>query len=724
MATKSAARKRFEQWVCRVLMTGSLSAAVGGCGDPIPQGRDAAADASQPDAAEGGVPGRIEVLAGSLGGAGNLDGPRTDARFSLPSAVARTADGTLFVADTANLTIRQITPDGLVSTVAGRSEAPGTADGVGAQARFRLPASVALARDGALLIADSDAGTIRRLGSDGVVTTWAGRAGEQAHVDGSLELARFINPESLAVDVAGIVYVADRGAHVIRRIDPETGLVTTLAGTAGEHGHRDGDPTSALFDGPFGVAVAPDGSVAVADTGNNVIRWIGVDGSVTTLAGTPGAPQSDVDGNGAAAGFGRPRALVFLPDGELLVADTFNDRLRHVTRAGDVTTFAGGLAGIADGPAREARFQQPHGIVVADEGGAMVIYVADAGGSTIRRIAGGLVETFAGQAVDLRLADGPSADARFFGPNGIAAAADGALIVADAFNDSLRRVAVDGTTTTLAGRAGEPGVADGAIAVARFASPTAVVSDGAGGYFVADAGNRLIRHISAEMQVSTYAGVTGDRGGGLVDGPRLEARFAAPVALSRAPNGNLYVVDAVTHTVRVVGADGVVRTIAGNGLPGFRDGDGATARFDSPQGVYWLDDARLLVADTGNCVLRVVSLGADAQVTTLAGSPPLPTGPRCGARDGLGEEAQFDSPRGIVDAGNDVVLIADTNSDTLRRVRLSDGDVRAVAGTFGSYGLREGELPGNLFEPVGLARDASGRLAVSHLGGVLRIEGL
>lgn len=678
------------------------------------------ADAAVPDAEPSGT---IAYFSGSTGGVGNLDGPRGEARFLGPSGVARTADGTIYVADSSNYTIRKISPDGEVSTLAGKPGEPGTSDGAGSAARFLLPVSLVIADDGDLIVSDAFAGTLRRISPEGVVSTWAGQAEVYGGTDGPRLDARFRSPEGLAFDADGNLYVVDRDASTLRRISP-SGEVSTYVGADLESGHADGPRTSARLDAPFGVAVAPDGRIAIADSGNNVIRLVTTTGTVSTLAGTPGLGQDTQDGLGPDARFGRPRALSFEPDGDLIVADTFNDRLRHITPEGLVTTYTGSTAGSHDGPLAEATLSFPSGLHAVTEEDSEVLYVAELGSSIVRRIAAGQVETFAGRAVELELRDGPAAVARFFGPSGMLLRPDGAVLVTDLHNHALRRLDPEGQAETIAGDPAEPGLVDGALAEARFEQPRALLDDRAGGYYVADLGNHVIRHVSGAGEVSTFAGGPVGRGMTHLDGPRLEARFLSPGPMVMDSVGNIYFTDFANHDLRKIDLTGMVTTVAGEGLPGYHDGDGEAARFNGPDGLVLIDDQTLLVADSLNSVLRRVELGeAGATVSTFAGQPPVDEQERPGSADGIGAAASFRQPRGLLRDG-DSVLVADSNNSLLRRVSLEDARVTTVAGTRGEYGLRAGPLPGTLLEPQTLLRLEDGRVLVTSIGAISVIEGL
>jgi streptogramin lyase len=297
--------------------------------------------------------------------------------------VAVDGDGNLYVADANNHTIRKITPAGVVTTLAGTAGSSGSADGTGADARFKYPSGVAVDGDGNLYVADRDNNTIRKITPAGVVTTLAGTAGSSGSADGTGADARFNYPSGVAVDGVGNVNVADRYNHTIRKITP-AGVVTTLAGTAGSSGSADGTGADARFSRPFGVAVDGDGNLYVTDRNNHTIRKITPAGVVTTLAGAAGSYGS-ADGTGADARFSGPVGVAFDGDGNLYVIDGSNHTIRKITPAGVVTTLAGaaGSSGSADGTGPLARFNYPEGVAVDGDGD---VYVADRNNHTIREI--------------------------------------------------------------------------------------------------------------------------------------------------------------------------------------------------------------------------------------------------------------------------------------------------------------------------------------------------
>jgi len=346
--------------------------------------RQSAPSPIQATAASSQLAWRTTTLAGQVGVGGDADGAGNHAQFRLPNNVAVDSAGNVYVADTANNTIRKIAPNGVVSTLAGISGTRGSADGIGGNARFSAPFGIAVDTIGNVYVADTANNTIRKITSDGVVSTLAGLAGHPGSRDGIGNNAQFRNPWGVAADGIGNVFVADMSNDTIRKITP-TGVVSTLAGQAGKSGSANGVGTGAQFNNPFAIAVDNAGNIYVSDSANNTIRKITSSGVVSTLAGLPGYAGS-TDGNGNDARFWNPQGLAVDDKGNIFVAETGNNTVRKITPMGVVTTLAGltGASGTTDGIGTDARFNSPGGVAVDNAGN---VYVADTNNHAVRKIA-------------------------------------------------------------------------------------------------------------------------------------------------------------------------------------------------------------------------------------------------------------------------------------------------------------------------------------------------
>lgn len=321
------------------------------------------------------IPTIVTTLAGN--GANTLtNGAGSAASFNDPRGLAVDSQGNIFIADYANDCIRKITPDGVVSTFAGRTSS-GFVDGTGTAARFYRPQSVAIDINDNLYIADTYNCAIRKISPAGVVSTLSGN-GTAGYVDGSGSEVRFAYPRGVAVNLYGNLYISDTDNHRIRKRGTD-GVVTTLGGN-GNTSFVDGIGTAATFDFPRGLTVDSAGIVYVADSNNYRIRRIASNGAITTIAGKSAA---FADGTGTAAAFKEPTGIALDPLGNLLVADRGNNRIRKVTQSGIVTTLAGTNAtGSVDGTGAAALFNGPIGIAIDRFG---YIYITDSANHLVRK---------------------------------------------------------------------------------------------------------------------------------------------------------------------------------------------------------------------------------------------------------------------------------------------------------------------------------------------------
>lgn len=321
------------------------------------------------------------TLAGSVTNSGSTDGISNTARFYNPWSPVMDNAGNLYVADAWNSTIRKITTNGLVSTLAGQVGVGGSTDGVGTNATFNNPFGLAIDSSNNLYVADTANFTIRKITPSGAVSTLAGSAGNSGSTNGTGTSAQFNFPVGVTVDTNGNVYVAEGSNEDIRKITP-SGVVTTLAGLAGTYGTADGTGSAARFNWPSSLTIDANGNLFVADNGNSTIRKVTPAGVVTTIAGFPGSGGA-ADGTGNVARFYNPNGLVVDTAGNIYVADTGNNVIRKVTQAGVVTTLAGlsGSPGSADGIGSVVRFNSPTGVALDNSGN---LYITDAQNKTIR----------------------------------------------------------------------------------------------------------------------------------------------------------------------------------------------------------------------------------------------------------------------------------------------------------------------------------------------------
>lgn len=591
------------------------------------------------------------TLAGSPGAATFANGTGAAARFNTPTDLTvyepSPGDVRLFIADSGNNRIRQlVVATGVVTTLAGSGTA-GSTDGSAGTARFRAPSGITLS-GGQLFVADTSNDTLRVVTLGGAVSTWAGAAQQAGTTDGNGSNARFNNPLGLAADASGTLYVADCSNNTVRSVSP-TQDVITLAGTPAVAGNVDGAPNNARFRCPSGLVVDGTGSnLYVADSNNRTVRRIALpSGNVSTYASVVGA--------GGTAG----------------------------------------PVGAADGPVGSARFSRPYGIAL-DQNGDLVL--TDATNSEIRHIdlTNDVVATLSGSIGGRGYANGVGAAARFNDPHNIAIDTNGNIYVSDYANAVIRKVAPDSTVTTLAGSPGVTGSSDGTGAGARFAGPRGLAVDAAGNIFVADAANNTIRRVTPLGVVTTFAGATT---AGYINATGTAARFSNPVAVTVDSNGNVYVSDYNNNAIRKITPARVVTTLAGGGpaAPGTTDANGTNARFNGPRGVAVDGADNVIVADRDNGTIRIVTPAGDT--STLAGLPGT-----SGYANGTGTGARFNWPNNpAVDAAGNI-YVPDANNSAIRKITPA-GVVTTVVGDPPPGAVRQvvlGALPGQLNGPSGV----------------------
>ena len=309
---------------------------------------------------------------------GFADGDAKSASFSNPMGVAVDSSGNVYVADSRNNLIRKITPDGAVSTFAGNGK-QGAADGKGTAASFFFPTALATDTKGNVYVADTHNSRIRKITPDGTVSTFAGKPTKL--FNDIKDTAGMDHPSGIAIDKSGNVFVSDLNKDFIKKVTPD-GKVSIIAGN-GDRGKKDGKGSSASFYLPVGLAVDGNDNLYVCDSYNNMIRKIASDGTVTTIAGM--SRKGSKDGKDTTASFWHPNSLTVDRNGNVYVADMGNNKIRKIAPDGTVTTFAGSdQHGAGNGPIKEASFYQPYGIAADKEGN---LYVADYQNNLIRKIA-------------------------------------------------------------------------------------------------------------------------------------------------------------------------------------------------------------------------------------------------------------------------------------------------------------------------------------------------
>jgi sugar lactone lactonase YvrE len=521
--------------------------------------------------------------------------------FRLFSPLGFDSDGAIIAMR--NNAIYQLKFGGAQTLIAGNSDTflgndDRYADGAGAAAKFNSPQGFAIASDGVIYVADTGNHVIRKVTRAGVVSTIAGSPRISGSADGIGSAAQFNNPSSIAVDGAGNLFVADQGSYTVRKITP-AGVVTTLAGTPGAKGALDGAGAVARFNYLTGSSMGVDksGVVFVADYQNHAVRRISPDGNVTTIAGLLRSPGA-LDGAGGSARFNDPREIAIDATGDILVVDSDRSTIRKISPTGAVSTLAGNpnsnLFSSVDGIGANASFSRLSGIAVDKVGNG---YATERTTFKVRKItAAGEVTTTKTYALSGGLIS-PGFPPGSLGPSVYSIAAD---------NDSNLYVILfanyGGSTSRYLSKI-IPSGADAVFLCGTDCYPEGVATDNAGNVYVA--AKNAIRRISPTGVVTYLAGDPSARRFGSADGVGTAASFGLVEALATDSKGNVFVADTDNHTVRKITAAGVVTTIAGKaGVSGVMTGS-LPGLLNGPRGIV-VDSAGAIFVTTEDAVVKII----------------------------------------------------------------------------------------------------------------------
>jgi uncharacterized protein (TIGR03437 family) len=645
------------------------------------------------------VTGMLTRIAGtSRAGFSGDGGPAANAQLNNPNGLALDSAGNLYIADTNNDRVRRVTKDGAITTIAGTgsedsSDYTNWGDGGPAvEAPLFGPVGVTFDSDGNLYTADG--ASVRKVSPDGTIRTVAGSA-TGIYGDGGPAVQALLRPTAIAVDSSNL-YIAE--GNRVRRVSP-AGIISTVAGNpnaTGGYSGEGGPATKATFASISGLSLDGKGNLYIADTYNYRLFKVASDGTISTVVGNGNTNDSGDGGPATSAGLGGPIGVAFDASGNMLVSEAGN-RIRKVTPIGTITTVAGtGVVAYSGdgGPASAAQLYSPWGLAVDARGN---LFISDSGNHTVRKIApDGMITTVAGTGFAGFSGDGgAAARAQLDTPLGIALDGAGNLYVADCHNERVRKISAGGSIATIAGN-GVPGFSpgtglagptgDGGPAIqARLSCPHGVAVDSAGNVYIGDTEYNRVRMVGPDGVISTIAG-TGVQGFGGDGGPATATQLYAPTSLALDASGNLFIADTGNSAIRKVTRDGAISTVAGGvPLPGSYagSGDGRPATqtsLNAPQGLAVDSAGNLYIGETQGNHIRRVSAGGT--VSTIAGSGLYGT---LAYYDNLADPAQhgytgdggpatsakLNTPFGVAVDSNSNVYFADLANSAVRLLRPS-----------------------------------------------------
>lgn len=480
-------------------------------------------------------------------------GPATAALLGGVNSMSFDPQGNLYIAEPFIHRIRKISVSGTITTVAGIGQEGFSGDGgMATGARLYHPHAIAVDASGNIFITDTSNSRIRRVHTDGIITTIAGNGFAAFTGDGPATVASLYGPKGIAVDASGVVYIADTGNSRLRKLTPD-GMLATVAGngTLGRSGDN-GAATLAQLSRPAGVAAGPSGSYYIADTSNSSVRRVSASGSITTVAGTGFWGDSGDGGLAIFADVAGPAAIRVDTSGNVYIGGGLT-RVRKVSPGGVISTFAGtGAQGFSGdgGPAVNAQLNFPKDFAIDTAGN---VFIADQQNHRIRRVSvSGIITTIAGSGSRGFAGDGGAAtSAKLNYPSGIALDSEGNLYISDTDNYRIRKVSMSGIITTVAGNGVEMSAGDGGPAVnTSLNHPYGLAVDNAGNIFVSE-WNR-IRKIAINGTITTIAG-TGAADFSGDGGPALNASLHAGAGLAiDNTSGVLYIADTESNRIRTL----------------------------------------------------------------------------------------------------------------------------------------------------------------------------
>ncbi|MGB6158052.1 MAG: FG-GAP-like repeat-containing protein [Acidobacteriaceae bacterium] len=715
----------------------------------------------------------IYTVAGTAGYGYSGDGSlATFALLNEPYDAAVDSAGNLYIADYDNNVVREVAAGtGIITTVAGNNLGGYIGDGGAAtSAELLNPQNVALDQAGDLYIADSGNCVVRKVtAATGIITTYAGNGICASYGDtgdnGPATSAEFSLPYGLAVDAAGDLYVSDQFGDRVREITAATGTITTVAGggtrtTLGFNGNG-GPATSATLDNPQGLALDHAGDLFIADLDDNVVLEVNATSQIISIVAGNGFGAEE---SGGYSGDGGPAtsAELYFPSavavdgaGNLYINDSVNRVIREVTASNNIITTragngnaCGGLAGDG-GPAADASLCYPEGIALDDAGN---LYVTESSGDVREITTSALPPTTATAPPAFSISSGT-----FAGPQSVT--------LSDSTPGAEIYLTYDGTTpttrsdeyrgpvnvngsVTLTALAGAPGYLPSTPTAAAYTistPPSAIAStvagnglpeppaagglatstaldgvndvavDSAGNLYIPDSGNEVVWEVSATTGIaSVVAGTLGSYGSSGNGGLATSAQLNSPIGVALDSAGDLYISDAGNHVVREVNAaTGIISTYAGDFAFSANRGDGGPATYaqlDNPAGLALDAQNNLYIADSYDGRIRMVSASTGI-ISTVAGGPednaPLGDG-------GLATSARLWYPTAVTLDNQRNLYIADSADGRVRKVTAGTGIISTLAGN-GDLGSSGDGLPATHAEvqPFGLAFDGTGDLFIA-----------
>ncbi len=631
--------------------------------------------------------------------------PATSVVLTLVDGVAVDREGNVYLSHRSKNRIRKITPDGIITTIAGNGTAGYSGDGGPAlQASLNFPAGLALDGENNLFIADRNNHRIRKVTPDGVITTVAGTgiAGFEGDNVPALQ-APLHHPSDVEVAPNGDIYFSDRSNHRIRKVDKD-GIITTVAGQ-GQLGFGGdfGLAVNALLKYPFGISLDQKGNLYIADRGNNRVRKVDARGIITTFAGDSMHSFGGDYGPASYSNLAYPTDVVVDEEDNIYIADRNNNRVRKVDRQGVITTFMGMGKTEFNGDneiAPETSLHLPFALAIHPDHKLLVV---DRSHFRVRSV--GLknykVTTIAGNGKSLFKGDGgPGQGATLNTPSGMVVDSLDNILFADMQHHRIRKIAPDGIISTFAGngREGNEGNGGPALSASLFMPSTIAIDLDDNVYVVHRLGNGwVIRKIDAGGTITHFAG-NGQQGSGGDGGPAIEASFYTISDIATDKEGNVYVSDSTSRSIRKIEKDGIIQKVLDETrVPRAEEFHPNSVRVD--------DEGTLYFSDSGSS--QIGKLSAEGVFQVIAGTGEF----KDDGDHGPALVAGIRSPGGLVFGPDGTLYLAEEQTARIRKID-RQGIISPVAGT-GVQGFSGDHGPASqaqLKSPFRMAFDSGGNL--------------
>jgi DNA-binding beta-propeller fold protein YncE len=623
--------------------------------------------------------------------------------------MATNTAGDLYIADAGNEVVEEVTPSGRLHVVAGDGRAGVPTPGPATRSALQGPDSVAVNRAGDLFIADSFNQRVEEVTPSGRLSVFAGDGQTGAPTPGPAARSALDEPSWLAFGPNGDLYLSDSGNSLVEKVTP-AGQLSVVAGDGKFGPPSPGPATGSALDQPSGLAVGPNGDLYIADPGNHVVEQVTPAGRLSVLAGQVGLSGAPVAGPAAASALAAPTGLAVDGQGDLFIADSGNNVVVEVAASGALSVVAGdGKQGQpSPGPAGASALDKPTGLVARPQGG---LFIADSGNNVVEELSPtGELSVVAGVAGNTGPPTvGPARRSALSSPDGVAVNLAGDLFIADSGNDVVEEVGPEGDLSVVAGDGKQGRPRAGPATSSRLDGPSGVAVSPSGDVYIADSGNNDIVEVTASDQLRVVAGVPGQHGLP-TPGPAARSRLDDPSGLAVGPGGDLYIADSLNNLIERVNPSGELSIVAGNGEQGTpTTGLAVRSRLHWPTSVAFDADEDMFIADSRNDAVEKVS---PAGLLSVVAGLPGQAGPET---PGPAAQSRLDWPTGVAADGQGYVFVADSENDVVAAVS-PVGTLSVVAGN-GQEGFpTPGPALASAFSfPAGLAVGRDGDLYIADL---------